>query len=178
MARKFHALDIVPSLSGITDSVTKPFKTPVKGVDVAVGAGAAMAGIWATKTIINKYLVGKIPASVQNYVPAIAGVLTGAALYMAQKKSSRAAGHAVGAISTGVAINAWNLLKTQFPSLADIVDLRLAGVILNDPGVAAALAPSRQMHGLIMDDRGHLAGTDFAALAAVGEVDDSPIELS
>lgn len=163
--RRYGALEVIPGLGGVMSTL----KSHVKGTDVVVGGLAALAGIWGVKKVMNTYLVGKVPEIVLRVTPALSGVLAGTALYYLQKKGNRARGmgHAIGAVSAGIAINAMNELKVQFPELADVVDLRLSGLILNDP----------QLRGIIVNEPGHALGaygeTDFNALAMVGDnVDD------
>lgn len=162
--RRMHGIEVIPGLG----DMMSVFKAPVRGTDVLIGALASLAGIWGVKKILNMPMfVGKVPAGLLNFVPAISGAVAGTAAYMLLKRTKmahKAAGIAVGAVGAGVAINAMNFLKVKFPELADLVDLRLSGIILNDPAVQAM----RGYNGLLMDDSGRLGATDFAALGAVG----------
>lgn len=167
MARRFSSIVDIPGLGDITSV----FKSSVKGTDVLVGAIASLAGIYAVKYVQNKFLVGKLPEIVLRFTPAISGALTGTALYMLQKKKNRgrATGHAIGAVSAGLAINAINELKAKFPELADVVDLRLAGVIVDDA------TPRLGGFGIPVDDPtrqlGDLAALDMG-LGGFGETDE------
>ena len=122
-----------------------------------------------------KEMIGadKVPSFVERFSPALAGVLAGAGLYFAQKNKARASGHAVGAVAAGLAAQAAVELKARFPQyFADVVDLRLSGIIINDP-VA-------RMNGLVIDDPAPgLAGyadnaglNSLAALSMAVDADD------
>ena len=160
----------IPGLAGIGDT----FKKSVKGTDVLVGAVVGLGGIVALKYV--KGFIGSkvaIPAIVERVSPALAGGLAGLVLYYAQKKKNpgRATGHAVGAVAAGVAMNVATELKAQFPQyFADVVDLQLHGLIVNDPA---------RLNGMIVTDtvrpslRGYADDPGMAGLAALSmEVDD------
>lgn len=125
----------------------------VKGEDVLVGAAAAIGGFaalnWVKKQTWGAFLATNV--TLQRFFPLLAGVGAGVGLYFADKKllkmGSRAAGHAAGAIGAGLAIQALQEAKAMWPAyFADIVDLRLAGMIINDPY-------RRQMlNGMIIND--------------------------
>jgi len=143
-------------------------KSASKGTDVLVGALAGVAGISAIKLVINKTgLREKIPSVVGYALPLISGAVAGGALYVLDHKvlkmGSRAAGHALGAVMAGAAINAWDLLATQFPSLADVVSLPLSdyGILANDANRQLAAyqgmivdEPARGMGGMYNDEEG------------------------
>lgn len=167
--RHYRGVDIIPGLGNVATMITK---SSVRGLDVMVGAVGSLLGIAALKWLLARPAVaGKVPALVLRFQPALAGFLAAFGLYYAQRKKNRhrAIGHAVGAATAGVAFNILNEAKAMYPAyFADIVDLRLAGVIINDPAVRAMLP---QMSGVIVDepDRAYAGAPDFAAIAAAGE---------
>lgn len=143
--------DIVqlPGLDGIADTIG--LKSSVRGKDVVVGALLSLAGIFGTKYLINRFAADKIPLTVMRFHPAIAGLITGLAVGKFMKGAS-AKGYALGAVAGGLAINAIQELKMKFPELADVVDLRLAGLIVEDPALQGyglqVDEPTRQLQGL------------------------------
>jgi hypothetical protein len=188
--------DIV-TLNGLTDSF-KAFKGSVKATDALLGAGAAIAGIAAVNYLKNMKDATGAPriaflsnASIQQYMPAIAGVVAGLGGSMgakAMKKPSHGPGIMVGAITAGAFLTALNYVKVKYPVyFSDVVDLRLAGLLVDD-----VVRNSRGYNGLLVDDRAPIFNPntqgamramhgysdnpglgDLAALAM--QVDDEPI---
>ena len=162
----------IPGLAGLKDAAGV-FKKQVKGTDVLVGAVVGLAGVVVLKKAKEMIGADKVPSFVERFSPALAGVRAGAGLYFAQKNKARASGHAVGAVAAGLAAQAAVELKARFPQyFADVVDLRLSGIIINDP-VA-------RMNGLVIDDPAPgLAGyadnaglNSLAALSMAVDADD------
>jgi len=127
---------------------------PVKAVDVGIGAVLAIGALAALKWLLARpALAPKVPPLILRFQPAIAGAAAAAALYLTQRGSKarqRGTGHAIGAATAAVAFTLLSEAKAQWPAFfADIVDLRLAGVIVNDPAVRRMLP---QMQGLIVDE--------------------------
>lgn len=143
--------DIVqlPGLDGIADTIG--LKSSVRGKDVVVGALLSLAGIFGTKWLINRFAADKIPAMVMRFHPALAGLVTGLVIPKLVKGPA-AKGYALGAVAGGLAINAIQELKMKFPMLADVVDLRLAGMIVEDPALngygLTVDEPARQLQAL------------------------------
>jgi len=138
MARRRHYSDIVAlPLSGALDTL----KGSAKGTDILVGAAAGIAGFGALNWLKNQSwfpMSLRTNAQFVRFTPLAAGTLAAVAIYFADKKvlkmPGRAAGHAVGAFAAGLAVQALQEAKTQWPVyFSDIVDLRLAGLIVNDP---------------------------------------------
>jgi uncharacterized protein (DUF3820 family) len=154
--RRRHYGDIV-ALSGIKDSV-RAFKGSVKGTDAVIGGVVALGGIAALNWLKNwKKADGTamIPflstnATVMSYMPALAGVVGGVGGAFAAKKLKKghmANGILVGSVGAGVAMQLLNILKVKYPAyFADIVDLRLAGLLVNDP------MPRGGYAGFLVDD--------------------------
>jgi hypothetical protein len=175
--RRYHGLDIVPGLSGITSG----FKGSVRGTDVLYGVAAALATHFGVKWAMAKLAASgtTMPDFVVRFSPVISGLLVGVLVGVAGPKikivREHGKGIVLGALVTGGAIVALQELKTQFPVLADLSDVRLAGIILEDPA----------LQGLLMSDRGAMPAlqgapgyvqTNFADLAAAGS--DEQEELS
>jgi hypothetical protein len=134
------------ALGDITEDV---FKKPVKGPDVLVGGAAMLLGLYVINWSKSRW-ASLFPPALLPFAPAIAGLLGGGIMYMVDKKMidkpESAGGHALGALSAGLAVTALNFLKGRYPVyFADVVDLRLAGLIVNDP-------QTRRMNGLIVND--------------------------
>jgi hypothetical protein len=102
--------------------------------DLALGAGAGLAGVAGLRYLVNNYLADKLPAiAVQALnMPAVAGLLTGVGLYVAQKGSQKAKAHLIGATVAGAAAQAWTQLQTQFNGLQDYVSVGLDGMLVED----------------------------------------------
>jgi len=87
----------------------------VKVSDVAVGIAVGVFGAALLKGVLKKALYDpakpadnmwtKFNDAAGAFVPAVMGIGVGAALYYAQKKSQRGAGHAAGAALAGVALS-------------------------------------------------------------------------
>lgn len=97
-------------------------------MDVAVGAGAGLAGIAAVKFAVNKFAPGKLPALVLRALPFLSGAATAGVLYATGKRGGHGKGRAIGALMAGVAINAWDEIRANVPELADLVSLNLNGM--------------------------------------------------
>jgi hypothetical protein len=174
--RRYHGLDIVPGLSGIADG----FKGSVKGMDVLYGVLTALAVHFGVKWSISKLAASgtAIPDFVVRFSPLISGALAGVLVGFAGPKflkmqKSKAGGIAVGALLTGGAIVALQELKVQFPLLADYSDVRLAGIILEDPALKGILLEDSAARPALGE---RYVQTNFADLAAAGS--DEAEELS
>lgn len=129
MARRRRRLSGFAALSGALDQSVKP-------TDVLVGAAAGVAGVALAKLALTKlqgmsFMQGKvIPDIVTDLVPAVGAAGVGAALYFAQKKSGRAAGHLAGAVATGLAISGAGLgAKYGIPGLSGVVSVNLGALV-------------------------------------------------
>lgn len=174
--RRYHGLDVIPGLSGIGSA----FKGSVRGKDVLYGIVGFLAVHFGVKYAISKLAASgtSIPDFVVRFSPLISGALTGIVFGLAGPKLLKMGkpmvnGVALGALVTGGAVVALQELKVQFPLLADLSDVRLAGIILEDPA----------LRGILVDDpaQNRLSGanytqTNFADLAAAGS--DEAEELS
>lgn len=170
--KRRHYGDIVAlPLGGFTDA----FKASIKGTDVLIGAGAAIGGIAALNYVKNKFprLTILQNPTVQRFAPVIAGVAAGAAGMLVSKKVLKKPSHAngvlAGAVAAGVFLTALNEVKTRYPAFfADTVDLRLAGLIVDD------VYRGRGYNGLIVDDRAPVIGAVQRAPAALNGYADNP----
>jgi hypothetical protein len=165
-------------------NVLAPLKRQVKGTDVLVGAGAGLVANVAFNYLKVKLLDSvALPASASaaqqaefaknppmlkqvfdkldawGVSPVIAALLGGVGLYMAQKKSARAAGHLIGALGTGVALTGRNMIaKSETPEYA-----RLAAY-------QNYSAPQLSAYGMVQDDYSARAAlADLARVAADGD---------
>ena len=175
--RRFGDIVSIPGLGDITEDV---FKKPVNGPDVLVGGAAMLAGIWILNWSKARW-ASLFPPAVLPFIPVLAGLFGGGLMYMVDKKvidkPQSAGGHALGALSAGLAVWALNMMKTRYPVyFADVVDLRLAGLIVNDA--------TRRLHGLIVNDpvnsrrlNGYADNPALGELAALSmQTDDDDIE--
>lgn len=179
---RFMGLETVPGLSGLTDSI----KGSVKGMDVLLGVGVFLGAHFAVKWALNKAVEKqiKIPDVVLRFSPIISGLLAGVALPIIGKKAlklnpAKVNGLVVGALGSGVAIVAVQEAKSAFPMLADYSDLRLSGMILNDPALAGLLLRDSNTavpYGDFAGAPGYVQ-TDFAALAAAGADEESEYDF-
>lgn len=176
--RRYHGLDIVPGLSGITSG----FKGSVRGMDVFYGVLAALATHFGVKWTIAKLASSgtTMPDFVVRFSPLISGLLAGVIVGFAGPKlkivsREHVKGVALGALMTGAAVVALQELKTQFPLLADLSDVRLAGIILEDPALQGLLMSDRNTVPQLGAAPGYVQ-TNFADLAAAGS--DEAEELS
>jgi len=161
--------------------------------DLILGAALGLGGTLVMKGLGNKLLAGTAPDWLLKGSPLVGGVATGALLYMIEGRKNRqkAGAHMLGAVLAGASVQAWDVLKTQFPEgLGDVVSLRFSNygrggrygsVIVDErtpmvgPGGGASYA------GLIVDEPGRsLSDTNLAQLAQVdmglGDSDASGIE--
>jgi hypothetical protein len=179
--RSFMGLETVPGLSGITDS----FKGSVKGTDVVIGVAAFLGVHYLVKWGLNKLTLGgtKIPDLVIRFTPLVTAAVVAVAMPFAGKKllklnPAKVSGLVVGAIGAGVAVVALQEAKAAFPVLADYNDLRLSGMILNDPALQGLLledARTAQPYG-DFDAAPNYTQTNFAALAAAGGDEESDFD--
>ena len=101
-----------------------PLGRAVNSTDVLAGALVGIAGGFGVKYLIGKYAPASLPPMVTNFLPFIGPAVTGVALKYAQMKNpTRGAGHFVGAVAAGAAMQAWNYGKQTFPEFADVVAL-------------------------------------------------------
>lgn len=111
--------------------------------DVAVGAAAGLVGIAAIKFAVNKF-APPLPTIVVRALPLISGAITAGVLYATGKRGGHGKGRAIGAVLAGAAINVWDEVRANVPSLADLVSVQLSGY--------------RGYGGMIVENRGGLNG--------------------
>lgn len=147
-------------------------KSSVKGTDAIIGAVAALGGIAALNYVKSKFSA-KVPflanPTFARFSPLVAGAAAGFGGMMLSKKVLKKPQHAngvlVGAIAAGIFLQGLNELKVRYPAyFADVVDLRLAGLIVDDP--------YRGGMGMLVDDRqpalnGYADNPNLADLAAM-----------
>lgn len=147
-------------MRGFLDPVVKG---EVSSMQVLAGAAVGTVGAGLVKYALNQIEVEKKDAPgvkvailaadgplgmLAPVVPVLTASLAGVGLYMAQKKSARGKAHLVGAVSAGVAISAFDYLRTaeatrkyfadyvSFPQVSgynDYVRFPSMGVIANNP---------------------------------------------
>ncbi len=175
-SRRYGDLVSMPSLGGITEY--NPLGKTVRSTDVAVGAAIGMLGGMGVKWLLAKLnaslakvdaagnLVGGLPAPILNYLGPISTVGAGALAYMFQRKKNRlrGTGHFVGAVLAGVVPAGWQMVRAQFPDLADYVTMELSGL-----GYAGLLVDSPQISGVIVDNPTNLAALEASAHYAMAQ---------
>lgn len=169
-----------------------PLKKQVTGQDVLVGAAAGVAANVAYNYLVKKLLESMAPAATATQAqkdewnnsatkavfdkieswgigPVIAAILGGVGLYFAQKKSHRASGHLVGALSTGVALTARKMLAQS-----ENKDLAALAAYQN-----YAALPAHSMHGfgIVQDDYSSRAALADLARVAADTSDDSALGI-
>jgi hypothetical protein len=94
--------------------------------DALVGVGIGLAGVAGLKLLLGNLpanVTNMIPSPVYKALPAIGGALAGVVSYSVSKNKS----YALGALGAGVALNAWDLLSAQFPSLGVLTTYSIPG---------------------------------------------------
>jgi hypothetical protein len=153
----------------------------VKVQDVVLGAAAGLAVTTLVKGLLNKFAGAAWASAKQSLgpaVPVVTAFASAAALYYAQKGSARAKGHAVGAVTAGVAVTVLALLpklQTMLPAAAqpyfdfsDVVGINLNG--LGNYGYLVEDQPNRAYAGLLVSDKSD-ALNELAAYS-MGDTDD------
>lgn len=145
------------------------FTDSVSVGDVLMGVGVGLVGAAGVKAVLNKFapaLYQKVKDMVGPAIPLLTGISAAAVLYYAQKGNSRARGHAVGAVTAGLAITLMSYLpKLQLPGLdfSDVVSLNLGGYN------GLLVADNSDFNGLIVADN----SDSLNELAAMSMGDDN-----
>lgn len=122
-SRRYGSVVTIPGLSAIPI-----INDNVKVSDVAVGIAVGVFGSALLKGVLKKALNDpakpdnmwtKFNSTVGAFVPAVLGISAGAALYYAQKKNQRGAGHAAGAALAGIALSLKSWASAQSFSQPD-----------------------------------------------------------
>ncbi len=149
----------------------------VNTTDILAGAGAGLAGAAALKFGLSKFPTIALPAIAQKVVPLLGSAIAGTALYFLEKEKNgaRATAHLVGALTAGAAVNAWSVLKDAVPQLADIVELKYNGMIINEP--------RRQLNGMLINEttprlHGYADRANLSDLAAMSMANDEDNDLN
>lgn len=189
MARRRHRRSHRRSLRGVLDPV---YTGSVNAGQVLVGAAVGTVGAGLVKYALNMIEVEKKDApgvkvgilsadgplsAVAPVVPVLTASLAGVGLYMLQKKSAMGKAHLVGAVSAGVAISAFDYLRTaeatrkyfadyvSFPQVSgynDYVRFPSMGVIANNPRL--------QGYGVIANNP-RLAEVTASAMGSMADYD-------
>lgn len=112
------------------------FKRTLKSNSGAiVSAALGVAGIGAVKFALNSIKLGgvplasKIPAQLAKFTPLLASVVVfGGTLMATGGKNKKATSFAVGALTAGVTLTAYDLLKDTFPAMNDLYTYNLPGM--------------------------------------------------
>ncbi len=145
-----------PGLSGLK------IPSSVKPVDVAVGMGLGLAGAIGVKKGLAAANIS-IPAAIP--APVLSGLATAALLYFAQKKSPKAAGHAVGAALGGAIVWAYGMLAAPGMPLSSYGDIRTL-----PPGYGGPIFDNPRMSGFggpIFDNPRMSGANNLARLAGL-----------
>lgn len=112
--------------------------------DAAIGVGLGLLGSALLKGLAKRFVpsaYASAAGAVGQFMPALAGIGAGAALYFAGKKSSRATGQAAGAILAGLALSAWDFARAKLSTVGGGVldfsgtvgvNLGRYGMVIND----------------------------------------------
>lgn len=172
--RSYGAMVRVPGLGFLGQQVNS--------TDVALGAGLGLLGTLVLKGAGNKYLTF-LPDAVRKGSPLIGGALTGAAAWYWQKSTapSRANAYLAGAVLAGASIQAWDILKTQFPGgLGDVVSLRFNGNrygVFIDERTPSVGPGGASMGGLLIDEPGRsMSDYNLGQLAQMSMGDDDELD--
>jgi hypothetical protein len=115
MARRRHYRGLVrfPGLGRLS------MPSSVKPVHVAVGLGLGLAGSVGLQKLASAAIGAGVPVPgiLASGSPLVGGLTTAAALYFAQKKKNplRAAGTAIGAALSGLAVYGWGMISSAVP---------------------------------------------------------------
>lgn len=162
------------------------------GLNVSVNTGDLLAGSAVgllagsgARWLANKFATTWMPAGVMRFVPVLGGAAAAAGLYYYSAsvgKKARGMSHAAGALGAAVVVNIWDMLRAQFPQLADLsaysgYGYLTAGISPNSgsPGAQgyAALTPDTSTTGYqgIVIDTGNPRMNELA-LSAMGADDE------
>lgn len=162
------------------------------GLDMSVNTGDLLAGSAVgllagsgARWLANKFATAWLPAGVMRFVPVLGGAAAAAGLYYysaSQGKKARGMSHAAGALGAAVVVNIWDMLRAQFPQLADLSAYSGYGYLTNgispnsgSPGLQsyAALTPdfSTTSYQGIVVDTGNPAMNELALSAMGGDED-------
>lgn len=144
--RRYAGLVSVPFFNGISDVLGRSVKFQDALIGSLIGVGATALGKYAyNKAVVASAVAAQTPAGatsgltdiltngyVKAAVPAISGALAGAGVYYAMGKSSKAVGYAAGSVAAGVAVSAFDMLKSNVDGLADLVALPYNGLLVRD----------------------------------------------
>jgi hypothetical protein len=130
--------------------------SPVKPMDVAIGAGVGLVGTVGIKWLLAKVpsINNALPQIVKDYLGPISSIASGVAAYAISKKflkksTSTASGYFIGAAVAGAVPLAATALKTAFPTLAGINTVNM-GFLAPSPRPMGLMLPSprAQLKGL------------------------------
>lgn len=160
------------NLSGLTDI----FKGNVAPMDVGVGVLVGLFGSALLKGAIKQFspttyaslttpdATGNVPI-LGKLLPAIFGFSAGAIAYYAEKQTTRAAGHALGATIAGTAVAAWDYAKTAFTGVplldfSSVTSVNLGGWGFLPSAVATQnfVSGRTPMNGLLVSDHSDGSG--------------------
>lgn len=161
------------------------------GLNVSVNTGDLLAGSAVgllagsgARWLANKYATTWMPAALMRFVPVAGGALAAWGLYYysaSQGKKARGMSHAAGALGAAVVVNIWDMLRAQFPQLADLsaysgYGYLTAGISPNSGSPAAqgyaALTPDTTGYQGIVVDTGSPAMNELALSAMGGDDED------
>lgn len=137
-----------------------------------VMAGAGAAAIGGVKYALNAIKIGgvplasKIPAALAQFTPLLASLVVLGGTLAAAGKNRKAVGFAVGAVSAGVTITVYDMLRAKYPSMGELVDWRVPGM-----GLILPTSDRRAVNGmgLLTPDAGSQRLNQLAA-SAMGEL--------
>lgn len=132
--------------------------------DLLAGSAVGLLAGSGARWLANKYATAWLPPMVMRFVPVLGGAVAAGALYYysaSAGKKARGVSHAAGALGAAVVVNVWDMLRAQFPSLADLSSYAGYGYLTNgispnsgSPGVQSyqALVPDTTSYQALVPD--------------------------
>lgn len=143
--------------------------------DELIGVGIGLLGVAGVKLAAAQFpdLISKVPAILLKGLPALGGALAGVVSYGVTRNK----GYALGALGAGVALNAWDLLSSQFPSLGTLVTYSIpgyGGYGMLQPEVMQRGQPGQYGHYAALIDDPRPGMSELAAMSMGDEEDAAP----
>jgi len=163
------------SFRGITSVALGAFPDLNKSVTVmdvgvgVIGGLVAAAGVRAALAKFAPSILAQADGALGKAMPFATGVAAGAALYYAEKKSSRGYGHAVGAAMAGLALTAMDFLRGQH--LFGMTFNEVTRVQLGQYGGLLVQDGTDRLNGLLVADSTDSRLNELGAMSMGGDDD-------
>lgn len=151
--------------------------------DLLAGSAVGLLAGSGARWLANRFATSWLPPMVMRFVPLVGGAAAAAGLYYysaSQGKKARGVSHAAGAVGAALVVNVWDMLRAQYPQLADLsaysgYGYLTAGISPNSGSPAAqgyaALTPDTTGYQGIVIDTGNPSMNELA-LSAMGSNDE------